>query len=284
MSYSSALRFYVLLAIAVIVAVPSAAYSGNGANFVLYNHHTAEAGEKEIMFMNDFAQEPDGTRYEAQMIEFELGITDRWTTEFMIEGQNTSGRGGYHFTGFRWENRYRLFEYGTFLNPVLYMEYESLGEDTKYLMEVSGREDAEEKEKSRPRERVFETRLILGQDITKRLDVAFNWINESDLDTGVTAFGYAAGLNYTLSGRPDGVGHVEAEHGFHPDVRFGVELYGGLGDSDKGITADADITPHYLGVNAMLHITEKAMVKLGGAIGLTNVSQDLVRLALGYEF
>ncbi|MCR4286475.1 MAG: hypothetical protein NUW09_00490, partial [Deltaproteobacteria bacterium] len=127
MSSSSALRFYVLLAIAVIVAVPSAAYSGNGANFVLYNHHTAEAGEKEIMFMNDFAQEPDGTRYEAQMIEFELGITDRWTTEFMIEGQNTSGRGGYHFTGFRWENRYRLFEYGTFLNPVLYMEHESLG-------------------------------------------------------------------------------------------------------------------------------------------------------------
>lgn len=274
----------VLFVFAVAAILPASAFGGNGANFVLYNHHTAEAGEKEIMLMNDFGQEPDGTRYAAQMIEFELGITDRWTTEFMIEGQYTTGEGSYQATGFRWENRYRLFEYGTFLNPVLYMEYESLGEDTKYLMETSGREDAEEKTTTRPRERVFETRLILGQDLTDRFDVAFNWINESNLDTGVTAFGYAMGLNYMLSGSPDGEGHVEAEHGIHPGVRLGVELFGALGDSNQGVTADPDITPHYLGVNAMLHLTEKTMVKFGGSIGLTDVSQDLVRLAVGYEF
>ncbi|MFQ5737004.1 MAG: hypothetical protein ACE5GY_09100 [Thermodesulfobacteriota bacterium] len=278
------MRFYVLLAMVAVVAVPSVAYSGNGSNFVLYNHHTPEAGEKEVMFMNDLAQEPDGTRYAAQMIEFELGITDRLATEFMIEGQFTSGQGGYHFTGFRWETRYRLFEYGTFLNPVLYMEYESLGEDTKYLMEVSGREDASAKAKSRPRERVFETRVILGEDLTDRLDVAFNWLNESDLDTGVTSFGYAVGLNYKLSGETDGEGHLEAEHGFHPGVRLGLELFGGLGDSDKGLTADSDVTQHYLGLNAMLHLSGKSMAKFGYAVGLTNVSQDLFRFALGYEF
>lgn len=274
----------VLFVFAVVAAPPGPAFGGNAANFVLYNHHTADEGEKEVMLMNDFAQEPDGTRYAAQMVEFELGITDRWTTEFMIEGQTTSGEGGYNFTGWRWENRYRLFEYGTFLNPVLYVEWEDLSEDTKYLMEVSGRTDAEEHEKARPRERVFETRLILGQDITERLDVAFNWINESDLDTGVTAFGYAAGLNYKLTKRPNQVRHIEEEHGYHPEIRLGVELFGGIGDSDKWITADSEITPHYLGVNALYHMTQKTMVKSGGAIGLTNVSQDLFRLAVGYEF
>lgn len=273
------------VAVSVFVILPSSVWAGNGANFILYNHHTAEAGEKEVMLMNDLGQEPDGTRYAAQMIEFELGVTDSWTSEFMIEGQSTSGEGGYHFTGFRWENRYRPFEYGTFMNPVVYVEWEDLGEDTKYLMEVSGRVDAEEHEKTRPRERILETRLILGEDIGDRLDAAFNWINESDLDTGVTAFGYALGLNYKLSAQPGSpVKHIEEEHGYHPEVRLGLEVFGGLGDSDRGVTADADVTQHYLGANVMFHATESAMIKFGGAIGLTNVSQDLFRVAIGYEF
>ncbi len=93
----------------------------------------------------------------------------------MFEGQNTSGRGGYNFTGFRWENRYRLFAEDVFLNPVLYLEYEDLSTDTKYVMEVSGREDATEQSKVRPRERVLETRLILSQDLTDMLDISINF-------------------------------------------------------------------------------------------------------------
>lgn len=92
----------------------------HAANFVLYNHHTADAGEMEIMIMNDLSQEPDGTRYTAQMIELELGITDKLTSEAMIEGQATFGEGGYNFTGFRWENRYRLFDYGTFVSQDIF--------------------------------------------------------------------------------------------------------------------------------------------------------------------
>jgi len=151
------------------------AYAGNGTNFVLYNHHMATPGEKEIMLMNDIGQLPDGTRYTAQMIELELGITDQWTTEFMIEGQNTSGQGGYNFTGFRWENRYRLFDENVFLNPVLYLEYEDLSADSLYLMEVSGREDAADTVKPRPREQVLETRLILFQDLTDTLNWRRDW-------------------------------------------------------------------------------------------------------------
>lgn len=277
-------RLLFFTAILSLAAFSGVARAGNGANFVLYNHHTADAGEKEIMFMNDMGAEPDGTRYAAQMIEIEYGLTDKLTTEFMVEGQTTFGEGAYNFTGWRWENRYRLFDYGTPLNPVIYVEWEDLSEDTKYKMEISGREDATEQEKTRPRERILETRLILGQDITERLDVSFNWINESDLDTGVTAFGYALGFNYKVGELPNGVKHISEEHGYHPEVRVGVELFGALGDSDKGITADADLTAHYLGVNMLYHVAQNTMIKFGGAIGLTNVSEDLFRLALGYEF
>tara|TARA_R110001592_G_scaffold87572_5_gene258545 strand:- start:218 stop:1042 length:825 start_codon:yes stop_codon:yes gene_type:complete len=249
-----------------LITSSSIAFAGNGANFILYNHHTADRGEKEIMFMYDVGQEADGSRYTAQMIEIEYGITDRWTTELMFEGQKSSGE-SFEFTGFRLENRLRLFDYGTFLNPVIYMEYEDLGEDTKYLMEVAGREDAAEHSKARPRERVLETRIIIGEDITEKFDISMNWINESDLDTGVTAFGYAAGLNYATE----------------PDVKLGLEFYGGLGDSDKGVATRTKITQHYLGPNIMYKASKNVMVKIGGAIGLTDISQDLFRFAIAYE-
>ncbi len=278
-------RYLVLAALlGVIAMVPGTAYAGNGANFVLYNHHTAKAGEREIMFMNDIGQEADGTRYTAQMIELEYGVTDRWTSEIMFEGQTTNGEGGYNFTGFRWENRYRLFEYGRFLNPVIYTEYEDLGEDTKYAMEIAGREDAAPQTKARERERVLETRIIFGSDISERLDVSFNWINESDLDTGVTSFGYAFGLNYKLPAPPGPSGHAKEGHQEgNRDMLFGLEFFGALGDSDKGITADAHVTQHYVSPNIKFHYGT-AMIKLGWTVGITNVSQDIVRLAVGYDF
>lgn len=244
-----------------------AAIAGNGANFVLYNHVMPEAGERELMLMSDIGQEPDGTRYTAQMLELELGLTDRWATEFMVEGQHTFGQGGYKFTGFRWENRFRLFAEEALMNPVLYIEYEDLSADTKYLMEVSGREDAAPVVKARPRERVLETRLILSQDFG-RLNLAANWLNESDLDTGVTAFGYALGINYQYDDK----------------MMLGLEMFGALGDSRKGVTARGSITQHYVGPNVRIKFGNQWAVKIGGAVGLTNVSQDLFRLGVSREF
>ncbi len=277
-------RIVMLFFLGVFAIAPSIVHAGNGANFVLYNHHTAEAGEMEVMLMNDFGQEADGTRYTAQMVEFELGVTERFTTEFMIEGQTTEGSDSYLLTGFRLEGRYRLFDYGTFLNPVIYVEYEDLSEETKYVMEMAGREDATPQNKARPsRERVLETRFIIGHDFREGFDISANWLNESDLDTGVTSFGYAIGLNYVIPGFTDSA-HMEDEEKGYKKVTFGLELFGALGDSDKGITADSDITQHYLSPNFKVHMGDNLMVKLGGAIGLTNVSQDIVRLAMGYEF
>ena len=48
------------------------------------------------MFMNDIGQEADSARYAAQMVEEEIGVTERWTTGVMVEGQMTFGEDGYH--------------------------------------------------------------------------------------------------------------------------------------------------------------------------------------------
>ena len=49
------------------------------------------------MFMNDIGQEADSARYAAQMVEEEIGVTERWTTGVMVEGQMAFGEDGYHF-------------------------------------------------------------------------------------------------------------------------------------------------------------------------------------------
>ena len=114
-------------AIALTCLLPHAqALAGNDANFVLYNHHTEEKGETEVNAFSDFSRGAAGDpRYWAQLIEIERAVTDRWTAAVYFDWQKTDGE-PYHFGGWRIENRYRLFEYGAFLNPVLYVEYENL--------------------------------------------------------------------------------------------------------------------------------------------------------------
>ncbi len=276
---------------ALVVSLLSAhAWAGNGANFVLYNHHTEKAGATAAMVMNDFARDENNQPYSAQMLMVERGITDKWTSEFMLEGQKTPGE-PYRATGWRWENRYRLFDYGTFLNPVLYVEWENLKTTTKYLMEVSGRTDSETGKPGATSEGILETRLILGHDFSDRFNVSFNWINESNASTKKTDYGYALGLNYGLLG----AGHDTESHAHHSpgapgalsvrELTLGAELYGGLGNSIKGITASSKVTEQYLGLNLVSHLSNGVMLQGGVVKGLTSQSQrGLVRFMVGYDF
>jgi hypothetical protein len=266
------------------------AWAGNSANFVLYNHHTDKAGDSAVMLLNDFAQDENDQQYAAQMITIERAITDRWASEFMVESQKTSGE-PYRATGWRWENRYRLFDYGAFLNPVLYVEWENLKTTTRYAMEISGRTDSDSGEPGATSEGILETRLILGHDFSDRFNVAFNWINETNWKTRDTDYGYAFGMNYGLLG----AGHDTESHSHHlpgkqaslslRELTLGVELYGGLGNSKKGITASSDVTEHYLGVNLVSHLSNGVMVLAGLASGLTPASQrGFLRFMVGYDF
>ncbi len=186
------------------------ARAGNDIYFVTYNHHI-DAGEAELMQMIDVTEPAErGERvgsYLSWMPELEFGVTEQWATELMLEGffdfTHTFGR----FTGFRWENRYRLQKArNRGLNPVLYMEYEDLDPTTRFRMEVSGREDGkgEPRELEGKRERILETRLILSRDFGP-WNLAFDWINETDTRRdGFTDFGYATGIRRNMAGHHHG--------------------------------------------------------------------------------
>lgn len=84
----------------------------------------------------------------------------------------------------RFENRYRVFKQDTLLNPVLYLEYLQLETEHRYIKDVTGRAGGEEEEEEEGTEHELETKLIIGRDFSDRLDAAFNWISEVNLDTG----------------------------------------------------------------------------------------------------
>jgi hypothetical protein len=272
------------------------ASAGNEANFVLYDHHTDEKGETEVNLFSDFSnavgEEP---RYSAQLFEIERALTDRWEAALYLEGDKIGGE-DYQFGGWRLESRYRLFDYGAFLNPVLYVEYENLNPDHKYLLDVTGRTDTPEGPEKWKHE--VESKLIVGHDITNKLDVAFNWINETNVDTGRWEFGYALGFNYAIVGEAnqEAEEHEHEAHGAHEhgskgagwaikEVKLGGELYGGLGDSTLGLTLDPNITQQYVGLNLKTEWANGLHVMVGGAAGLTKESErGLLRLMIGYEF
>ncbi len=271
--------------------------------FTTYNHHI-EAGELEFMVMNDFTQPSDPKRendghgdYFSQMLELEYAPTDQLALEFMAEGYEDIENDQTKFTGFRYEGRYRLFKEEVPLNPMLYLEYEDLHLKTRYKMEVSGWvEPPYEEEGDEPdRERILESRLILSQDVGP-WNLAFNWINESDLNSGETAFGYTTGVLYYLSKHSDEEHsdhsehshHGEREHGASPErfirpATLGFEFLGGLGDTKK-----FDLRPsrqeHYFQPSVMFHIGKNSMLNLGFGIGLTKASDNIVRTSWGWMF
>jgi hypothetical protein len=276
------------------VCLPSGkASAGNEANFVLYDHHTDEQGETEFNAFGDFSNARSGEpRYDAQLFEIERALTDRWEAALYLEGDKIDGE-GYLFAGWRLESRYRLFEYGAFLNPVLYVEYENLDPDHKYLLDVTGRTDTPEGPDRTEHE--IESKLIVGHDITSKFDVAFNWVNETNLDTGRWEFGYALGFNYALVGEAnhEAEEHEHAPHGRSEhasgwaikEIKLGGELYGGLGDSTLGLTLDPNVTQQYAGLNLKTEWSNGLHLMVGGAAGLTKDSErGLLRLMLGYEF
>jgi hypothetical protein len=265
--------------------------AGNDGNFVLYDHHVAQHGETEIEAFSDFANVGSGEpNYTAQLVEIEHGVTDLWTTALYLEGAKTEGD-NYDFGSFRFENRVRIFKQDTFLNPTLYAEYEQKQPQSRYILSVVGRTD----EPAGPpgTEHELETKLILAHDVTDRLTIAFNWINEIKLDNGLWSFGYAAGLNYAIftaggveaAKKGAGRGRMKDTNWDLGKLTLGVEFYGGVGDSLLGLTLDPDKTEQYAGINLEAEFENYIHVGAGGAFGITGPSQDaILRLSAGYEF
>src|SRR5271166_798232 len=88
---------------------------------VTYDHHLEEPGSLEVEYFSTFGTQRGGNDFLASWAEFEYGATAWWTTEIYLDGQTTFNDSTI-FTGFRWENRFRLLQREHFINPVLYVE------------------------------------------------------------------------------------------------------------------------------------------------------------------
>src|SRR6202790_1680822 len=117
------------------------ARAGEGPFFVTYSHQMEEPGNLEITTKNVTGKPGDGNRFLGSTLEFEYGLKGWWTTEVYLNGQ-TTGSESTLFTGYRWENRFRLLPREHWINPVLYVEWEHINGADKSLLEVVGFDSA----------------------------------------------------------------------------------------------------------------------------------------------
>lgn len=282
------------LAGAALVARPAWAHKGY---MTTYSHHI-ERGEVELMLLSDFASPSEHKRAEegqgdhaAQMMELKYNPTDRLALEFMWEWFKDVERGKGKFTGFRYEGRYRLFAQEVPLNPMVYAEYENLHPSTRYKMETSGWIEPPYVEAAGPepaREKILESRMILSQDFGP-WNASFNWINESDLQSGRHAFGYTMGTFYRIHGdageAPEGhSGHEGGRPaGMVRPMAVSFELFGALGD-DRRFGFWPSRQEHYLQPGITFHLGSYSMLTAGYAMGLSRSSDDMIRLNVGWRF
>src|SRR5215469_7257687 len=144
---------------------------------VTYDHYLEEPGNLEVEYFSNFGTQRGGNNFHAYWIELEYGATAWWTTEFYLDGQTTFHDSSL-FTGFRWENRFRLLRTEHFINPVLYIEYENVSEADKIMKEVEGHDVASDfalpnSILRQEHNHELELKLILSKDF-QGFNVAFN--------------------------------------------------------------------------------------------------------------
>jgi hypothetical protein len=253
---------------------------GEGPFFVTYTHQMEEPRNLELTTKNVTGKPVDGNRFLGTAAEFEYGVTGRWTTELYLDGQATS-RENAVFTGYRWENRFRLVPREHWINPVLYVEFEDINGADKALLEVVGHDGAGDlaaptAQARREKQRELETKLILGS-YYKGWTIAENFIAEKNLSHAPYEFGYAIGVSrpLALAARPERC-NLCAEN-----FQVGVEMYGGLGThGDFGLHQ----TSHYFAPVLAWTLADGTSFHISPGFGITNSSAGFVlRFGVSYE-
>src|SRR4029077_13697561 len=133
------------------------------------------------------------------------------------------------FTGYRWENRFRVLPREHWINPVLYLEFENINGADRSLLEVVNHDSQDDligpnATTRQEKKRELEAKLILGSNI-RGWNISENFIAEKNVRHAPFEFGYAAGISrpLALAARPERCS-VCAEN-----LQAGVEMYGGLG-------------------------------------------------------
>ena len=248
--------------------------------FVTYDHHLEEPGNLEIVPSGTLGVPRNGQHlFYAPYMEFEYGITGRWTTELYLEGQSTSGDSAV-FTGWRIENRVRPLRREHWINPVLYVEYESINEASRIAKEIVGNAEISGERNSELADahaHELEAKLILSSNF-RDWNISENFIVERNLSHNEGfEFGYALGVSRPLSRLASGQECRFCRENF----AAGVELYGGLG-STNGFGFHE--TAHYLAPVIAWQLSDNSSLHFSPAIGLTKLSNPaLLRFGYSYE-
>ncbi len=250
------------------------------AYFVTYDHYLEEPRNLEIAVAGSAGFPRRGRGYAAPWLELEYGVTGRWTTELYVEGVTTR-REGSAFTGWRWENRFRLMQGEHRVNPVLYVEYESINEASRIQKAVVGggalsldpigalrREHARE----------IEAKLILSSSVGD-WNVSENFVCEKNLSEAEgIEFGYSVGVSRGLGGLASGTACRFCRENFV----VGAEAYGGLGSTKEATLAE---TRHFIAPVISWRVSPGMTIKASVGFGMTGASDRyLVRMGSAYEF
>jgi hypothetical protein len=197
--------------------------------FVAYDHYLEEPGNLEIEYFSTFGTQRGGNDFHAFWSEFEYGATAWWTTEFYLAGQTTFNDSTV-FTGFRWENRFRVLQHEHFINPVVYVEYENKNGADKILKEGEGHDVESDflvsnAEARKEHIHEIELKLILSSTF-KGWNFTENTLAAKNLSNSPWEFGYALGAS-----RPLALKAAAKRCSFcRQNFIGGAEMYGGLGD------------------------------------------------------
>jgi hypothetical protein len=270
------MRSTLLLACVALFALTVAAQES--PYFVTYDHHMEERGNLEISTQSTVGfQKQNLPTFLGQLLEFEYGVTDRWSSSLYLEGASQDQ--STVFTGYRVENRFKPLKGEHKINPVLYFEFENINEASRIKKEIVGHaENTSESlaELRGEKAREIETKLILSSDFRK-WNLSENFIVEKNLtqDEGFE-FGYALGAYRPLS-NGSGSGHCTF---CRQNMLVGAELYGGLGSTEAFGFAN---TAHYLAPGLVWHLGGGSSLKVSPGFGLTGAS-DRMLLRVGYTY
>jgi len=248
------------------------------AYFVTYSHQMEEPGNLEVGVKSVAASPKGGNAFLANAMEFEYGVKAWWTSELYLDSQATANESSL-FTGFRWENRFRLLLGEHRINPVLYLEFENVNGADKSLLEVVGhdtRADFLERNDRGEKKREAELKLILSSNV-RGWNISENMIAEKNLGGEPWEFGYALGVSRPLSLVSSAKHCVLCRE----NLSAGAEMYGGLGERYSFGLRD---TSHYLAPVVEWRVPGGTTFKLSPGFGLNNKSQPfLFRFGVSYE-
>jgi len=255
--------------------------------------HPVSQDTMMVMLLSDFQSARSTDNFFTGMGMVQYGLTPRWTVGFMAEGQKIFGLPA-TYGGIRINSYFRVFPHDHVLNCTVYGEYEGLNGAALYKMEVAGfgGENVEGPLAlaRRTSVRTFEQRAIVYHD-WERVNLTFNFINETALDDGGNDLGYAWGvfrqpayrpMDTGMAGMP-GMPTMKAPSVFSfQRLGYGLEMIGALGDTHHvGFGARQQ---QYVGPVLSYALSRHWTIQIEPAFGLSHVSDPFVlRMGAGYS-